>query len=530
MTLLLNIDFFKRHYFKIALALFIVVHVLLLNINVAEWGDSYRILRASEYVREGSYPEDEKRPVLFSLMLALRPSFIDQTTFGRVVLLAFSFASLIIFLRIVDVFIQDKILKLFAAIIFILNPVYLYWSIRIMADIPFGFIVLLAMYLSIIWRDTMNSKKISVLAFITVLGVMTRFEGYLLFVSIFAGILLSQIPTYNVQELVKKISKENMLRAILFAVIFIMLLIPNFLIRNPLSSSYFEETAGRAYDLKMLWIYTASLLFIFGFSFAPALLVSRMKEAIMFLRRYTSLFLFVVAELLLCLLWPAAIPRLFIPVIPFLILIFVIELKKFFEEKNEVKSLSVNFLILNVVLLAFFVVSQYFLKLQFLVLIKPIFISVVFLQFLVIYSLFLKRRLYVFSAILLSIAIWSFSTIWIHKDIFISVKNGAEYAAQNLSGNVAYNDVSSVSDWYINYQYKRTDLKGFYYYTEKKSQLEHSKLLEENIDYLLITNEHNTTMELDLSSRPYLEEITEFRYNVNGSEFFTKIVRVKDDM
>ena len=119
------------------------------------------------------------------------------------------------------------------------------------------------------------------------------------------------------------------------------------------------------------------------------------------------------------------------------------------------------------------------------------------------------------------------ATIWLHKDIFISVSNGAKYAGQNLTGRIGYNDVSSVSDWYINYKYNKVDSQGFYYYTEKKSQLEYEKLKAESIDYLLITNEHNTTMELDLKSRPYLEEIKEFRYNVNGSEFFTKILKFK---
>jgi len=121
--------------------------------------------------------------------------------------------------------------------------------------------------------------------------------------------------------------------------------------------------------------------------------------------------------------------------------------------------------------------------------------------------------------------IWALAVIWVHKDIFISVKNAAEYGASNLSGRVAYNDVSSVSDWYLNYRYKNPSTFGFYYNSESKKNMEYNSLLAKNIDYLLLTNEHNTTMELDISKRPYLMEIKEFRYNVNGKEFFAKIVK-----
>src|SRR3972149_10611486 len=63
--------------------LFILVHFFLLNVNTAEWGDSYRILRASEFIRDGSYPEDEKRPPLYSLVLAARPAAADPVLWAR---------------------------------------------------------------------------------------------------------------------------------------------------------------------------------------------------------------------------------------------------------------------------------------------------------------------------------------------------------------------------------------------------------------------------------------------------------------
>ena len=85
--------------------IFLFLHFVLMNINVAEWGDSYRILRASEFIREGQYPENEKRQPLFSVFLALRPTNIDQVVWGRWAMLAISFVVLFAF---------DKLISLYA--------------------------------------------------------------------------------------------------------------------------------------------------------------------------------------------------------------------------------------------------------------------------------------------------------------------------------------------------------------------------------------------------------------------------------
>ena len=128
--------------------LFIVVHIALVNFNSAEWGDSYRILRASEFIRTGSYPSDEKRPPLFSALLALRPVSVDAVIWGRVAMLIFSILSFFVFYKLVKIYIKDEKYRFIALILFTFNPVYLYWSIRVMADVPFSFFVLLAFYIS----------------------------------------------------------------------------------------------------------------------------------------------------------------------------------------------------------------------------------------------------------------------------------------------------------------------------------------------------------------------------------------------
>ena len=122
---------------------FFALHVCLININYAEWGDSYRILRASEFIRKGSYPQDEKRAPLYSLVLALRPSQVDQVIWGRVVMLVISSVILGVFYLLLGEFKLDKRTKELALWMAALNPVFLYWSIRIMADVPFTLLVLM---------------------------------------------------------------------------------------------------------------------------------------------------------------------------------------------------------------------------------------------------------------------------------------------------------------------------------------------------------------------------------------------------
>ena len=233
---------------------------------------------------------------------------------------------------------------------------------------------------------------------------------------------------------------------------------------------------------------------------------------------HISIFLF--WELLLILLWPAAIPRLFVAIIPLLILLLTLSLEKWWEAGKENKKLFV----FAGVLLLFYAGSQLILKLQFLILDKPLFAALFAMQALAVFFIIKKKFLPTVVSLVVITSLWSWSVIGLHKDIFISVKNAAEYAARNLEGKVAYNDVSSVSDFYLNVL-DTPKVSGFYYNTESKKNLTYEALRQTGADYFLITNEHNTTMELDLGSRPYLRPVKDFSYNVNGAEFFAKIVR-----
>ncbi len=484
---------------------FIFLHVFLFNVNTAEWGDSYRILRAAEYIRSGTYPEDEKRPPLYSAILALRPEATDPVQWARGIMFAVSLAGFFLFDKFLRRHVKDSRFVFLGMMLLALNPDFLYWSVRVMADVPFAFLALLSLYL---YKDGLSNRRLFLIGVVVGLSILTRFEGYVLAVALGLSLFLDRG---------RKIKPIRPYLVYLAGILLVVL--PWILYRNPFSSRYFDEPARREYGLKMVWIYFASLFSIFGFVPACAIIFNRGKEVANFLKKKVHISAFLFFELLLIFLWPAAIPRLFVAVVPLLILLLVVALEKWWEEGRE-KKIWIS----AAVLMAFYVFSQYFLKLQFLVLDKKLFALLLILQLLAFY--FIVRKKFVPSAafLIITMSLWSYSVIWMHKDIFISVKNAAEYASENLEGKVAYNDVSSVSDFYLNVL-DTPDVSGFYYNTESKKNLTFEALNSTGADYFLITNEHNTTMELDLESRSYLIPVKDFSYNVNGADFFAKIVR-----
>jgi 4-amino-4-deoxy-L-arabinose transferase-like glycosyltransferase len=492
--------------------LFIFLHVLLFGVNAAEWGDSYRILRAAEYVRKFTYPVDEKRPPLFSIILAVRPSFVDQVIWGRIIVFAFSAAAFVVFLKLCNYYLKGLRARKLALLLFALNPVYLYWSIRIMADVPFSFLILATIYLFTVWRGNLTATRSAFLGILVGLSVLLRFEGYILFGAVGLGLAFSLREHKHLKTLLQTIPT--------YVACFGFTILPYLYFRNPFDSSYLDEPSGRTYDLKMVLIYVVSLMFVFGFTQAYGFFVNNTKRILVFLLSNVAILTFVVIELILILLWPAAIPRLFIPIIPLLIIPLAQGMVDFFDTlKRQVAGLGAFLLVV-------FIISQYLFKLQFLVPIKPVFIVVSTLQLIAVYCLYKRSANGFFAVTLLSLALWSFSAIWVHKDIFIAVKSGAIYAAENLTGVVGYNDVSSVSDWYLNQRDPTDRVAGVYYHYDKKEDLAYESLLDKGYNYLLMTNEHNTDMTLDIESRDYLRQIKEFRYLINGKVFWAKVIEV----
>jgi len=540
-----------------AYVLFFVLHIALFNVNVAEWGDSYRILRASEYIRKGIYPSDEKRPPLFSVFTAVRPSDVDPVLWGRVVVFVFSLLAFIVFDKLTEIYIKDEKYRLISLILFILNPVYLYWSIRVMADVPFSFFVLLAFYLlsryveRIKHRENEKGRKrvgfgnLIILGVVCGLAILTRFEGYLLAIAVLAGLALSDKKFHENENNGGKTSAEgsgftfklksfftqilkNWEKLLIFGLTTLIVISPWILNRNPFESSYFEEPSRRIYDFKMVWTYIVSILYLFGFTSAFYFIFKKPRNVILFLHKNLGITTFIILDLLLILVWPAAVPRLFVPLIPFFVLIFTISFRDFAETFGKSKGKTFAGISADTIfpafLLLFYVVSQYFLKLQFLVPVKTAFAVIVLIQVLMLLSIYFRDSKVFFCLILLSTTFWSSSVIFNHKNIYTAIKSAGIYARDNLDGKIIFNDTTSVADWYINYSYPKENLIGEKRDFSDKKELDYKSLLKNNVSYVLITNEDNSNFNLDIENFGYLKLIQSFRYNIGSKEFFADIL------
>ncbi len=491
---------------KLIFSLFFILHISLFGINVVEWGDSYRILRAANYIKSFTYPLDEKRPPLFSAILALQPNGVDAVVFGRIVVFAFSVLSFFIFKKIAQHFIKDKKYVNVALLFFVLNPVYLYWSIRIMADVPFAFFAMLVLYLFTIWSENklLNVWRLLLLGALTSLAVLTRFEGYLLFAAICAGL-------FNF-----KFSLKNFKNIFIYGVGFASLVVPYLLYKNPFASSYLQEPTGRSYDFKMVSIYLISLLFIFGFTSAFYFIFNSYKLVWKFLITNLSISAFLALELVLILVWPAAIPRLFVCVIPFLTIILVLSMEHYFEKSTKPKPLYV--LLINSLLFGAYVLGQYFLKLQFLIVLKPVFVIICILQAFIIWNIYLKNLKWFIVLVSISMLLWSITTIYIHKDIYRNIKE----AALSVTGkDLIYNDIDSIVMWYGGSDSDFCDMN-------KKVDEVKKCIGKYDPDYLIVSNDHDIYYKFDGKKYQGLTLEKEFKELINGKIFYARVYKVQN--
>lgn len=541
------------------LILFVLLHVFLININAAEWGDTYRILRGSEHIKELTYPEDEKRPPLFSALLATRPFTTDPIFYGRIVMFTLSICFFFIFSKLLDFFYSTQATiseeKTLALYLFALNPVLLYWSLRIYADVLFALFVLLNILLITKWKDslaTFQPKRVILLAVISVLAVYTRFEGYLLFGSMGFGLIFLSSLEGNI--FTKTFS--NLKNILVYVFSFCVLLVPYYIWRNPLTSSYFDETSNRAYDLNTLLIYILSLGFAFGFIFALFFLLTNRISNLKFLKTNPAITMFLISDLVLVLFWPAAIPRLFIPIIPLTIILLSSSIVNYFlvkakstkevgEVKDPTSSTTVDFKLsslykiirsnINLVLslgflFTLYVTGQYLYKLQFLVVQLEFFILILILNLILFVTLLFRWRDFFYITLLLSLFVWSFATIYVHKDIHKGIVQVTDLVSKEFCGKIAYNDVSSVSDWYLNTSPHALCTEGYYYDITEEKSLKKEKLIDKGTDYVLVTNEHNTDMEIDFDDTPYIVELFNVQYEINGKLFFTNFYKFEKDL
>lgn len=512
-------------------AFFIVLHGCLFNVNATEWGDSYSILRAAESIKTGIYPQKEKRPPFFSVVLSTRPHGVDAITWGRGVVFVFSFASFIVFDKLVCQYIKSKKYQKFALILFTLNPVYLYWSIRIMSDIPFSFFGILIFYLLSRWKEKLDIKKSILLGALAGLSILTRFEGYILFFALFIGVVFLnsglKLSVFKPRTFFFGLwHKLKFLLPLGLTTLFVLL--PYWLFRSPLDSKYFGEQKYRTFDWRLIWTYFSSLFYILGFLpffyfiFKNIFSYKKTGSAVRFLMENVGISVYILLEMVLILWWPAAVPRLFSAIIPFFVILLVLSYEEFQSNGPRLRALdyiALAFLIGN------FGLTQYIFKLQFLVSNQWAFLFVFILQIIILILLVLRKEKMFLMFSFISLLVWGLATIWVHRFIYISMKEAAVYAAKNLSGYVIYNDTYGIADWYLNRSGINKNVYGDRHDVLILHDISYKRISGKNPDYILLTNENNTDMYFGIEKRPYFTLVKEFRYNINGKNFFTDVLK-----
>jgi len=503
--------------FKSKLIVFFIFYflfrILIFNINSAEWGDSYRILRATNFLEKGSYPKDEKRPPLFSAFLTLIPNTLDPV-FGARLLMTFVsivtvYAFYLVILNSNLNFSENQ--KFLSLILFAFNPLFVYWSMRVYADTFFLMICLFSfvLYFQILKENSIF--KLLLLSFLAFFGIMTRFEGYILVSAIFLGFIYEFIFKRKIKTLL------NLLIFLIlgFALFFTAINTPWTFFKNPISSSYVDEAGRRTVGLYDILGYFLHVFFVLGNLFTCYFIFYSKNSLLKFVKENFILFVFLGIELVLAFIWPAAVPRLLVQIVPILILLLVNGYEFF---KVEKKSSYFYFFPLAILVYIF---GQFLIKSQFL-LTNYFFMAFIILFSLIQFFLIYKKKYKFFEySLILGTIVWMGFFIYLHKDIYKVLNNGVQYFSKEYKndGIIVTNDVSALTKFYF-----ADNLK---YLREVDFGIDIEKYLRDrNARYIIVTNEHNPNMEFTASKYPYLETIYEQREEVNGKKFFIVISKV----
>ena len=469
----------KNKKFFIFLFLFLVVRVALFNFNVSEWGDSYSIVRAAESLRSNfSYPLDEKRLPLFSVLIALNPLPVEMIVWAKILQVLLTAGILLLTFRLAKRLFpnlsDDYCLMTIAYCLF--SPIFLYWSIRVVGDVLLTFLVLLSFNV----YDSKHRWRLPLLGLVCGLAVLTRYEGFLLF------------GAFALPLLLRKKFKPLIFYSLFFIFVISPWFVRNFLVfGNPLHSTYFSEPSTYAYSSKTPLVFLASLVFLFGFPPVFGFVVRGFRR----LAGRLPLLIFILLELLLILLWPPA-ARLFLPLIPILMI---------FAVGGLVGQLQKGRIFLATTgLTVVYVVSQYFLRLHFLVLSKSGLVLITGLGFLSAISWlvfdFEKAKKAFIALFLASEMVASFVVISNHRLIYSDALRAAQFAAA-LEGLTGYSDETGVVKYYLGEKGRKLPDD----FTEPKQQWQW--LQENEIDYVLATDEYEQLSRFNLfASGDYVDK------------------------
>ena len=461
---------------------YVVARIFLINVNFTEWGDTFRMIRGASFLSNGSWPFDEKRLPFYSLLLVPGIWLNAEILWGRLLSLVSSFVTLLFVYLFYLKFISDnKKFALLSVITLSLTSVFAYWSFRVMADPIFTTLIILFVYFFMSFNTSskgkklLTFKKVGILSFLLLVITMTRIEGA--FLAFGVGLLF----------LIKRKWLDTFVVFIPQVLIYVPWIIYTKLIYSGnIQNDYFEEAKGFIFSFprfEYFFSYTAFVLvvpclivfLIFGVSYWRK---SKLFESSLWLPLAT----FLILELIVGFIWTPSLPRIYMPIIPFIVMLSV-----FGIEKIDLYKHRILFIAANLVSLGLFVYLQSSQKLYFLGASKLLFVLIIGSSILISVSAFLPNyfnRIVFGSVITLSVLI-SGIVIYNQKNIYKTVKQGIDFINEG-PGFTAYSDETGNTEWYL-----KDDSVYLPQNVQMEGEFQYRVLKKWNVKYLLWTNEFN---------------------------------------
>jgi hypothetical protein len=154
-------------------------------------------------------------PPLLHIIISLFYTVLGASFFtGRLVVLLFSIATLVIFYKFTKRFFDKKV-ALFSSMLFSTMPMVFYNSITVMTDIPYTFFFIFSMYMYLKAFESKKRKHFIFASIIAVLAFLTKWNSILIIPIIFAYAL---------------VEKRNQMKNVILSIVLIALLLTPYMI------------------------------------------------------------------------------------------------------------------------------------------------------------------------------------------------------------------------------------------------------------------------------------------------------------
>ena len=468
---------------------YVLLRILLININITEWGDSFRILRAAKALLHFSYPLDEKRLPVFSALLAPGLLFWEPVLWGRIYAILAAVVNLVLATILFKlIYPKAKQAHLLTVILLLaLNPIFFYWSLRIMAETTFTIFVLLAFVVYLADREHLR-YSCYVLGVIIALASLTRYEGFLL-----AGAFgLGYLAKKDWRRLIKVFSAWLVVVAPWFV-------LTKLVLSGGTSDAYVSELQTFNFGFYRLGYFLTYSLFFIGSPILLGLLILdvypriiKFKAKTNFLGLVTNpIVIFVFLEFALFFVWTPSLPRIMLPIIPLAVIMVVKTLVGL-----DLKDAAVlrRLLLVSAASTICYLLLQFKFKLYFLVLSYFGLGLILILSFLALLGMWLGSRKLLVGSVALTLALGSFVVVANQRLVYSTVY-AASLATRDLEGNIAYSDETGVTSWYLGS--RGVSLPQNIELTLDEQQ---AWLWKNDVKYILDTNEFNRGSKLAVTS------------------------------